>query len=106
MEKRGSMINIAGRLQELNPACIPPADARTDWEVIRDLTLSISGEALSESTQNIENLFQVIASSIPEFEGKKLTSIGKLGEPLINTGITIPLLEKENQRKANGEIVG
>jgi len=33
-EKRGSMINVTGRLQKLNAACIPPADARDDWEII------------------------------------------------------------------------
>ncbi|MGJ8676867.1 MAG: molybdopterin-dependent oxidoreductase [Akkermansiaceae bacterium] len=105
-EKRGSMVNVTGRLQTLTPACIPPGDAKLDWEIIRDLTLAISGEPISEAPQTIEALFQVIATSIPEFEGKTLTTISKLGDTITNTVVSIPLLEREKQRKANGEITG
>ncbi len=35
-EKRGSMINIKGRLQRLNRAVQPPGAARDDWEILRD----------------------------------------------------------------------
>ncbi len=42
-EKRGSMINLKGRLQRLNQAVTPPAQARDDWEILRDLIQAISG---------------------------------------------------------------
>ena len=106
MEKRGSMVNITGRLQKLTPACIPPADARTDWKIIRDLILALSGESLESAPQSIDELSEIISTSIPEFEGCPLTNIPSLGIPITETGITIPLIERENQRKANGEIVG
>jgi NADH-quinone oxidoreductase subunit G len=105
-EKRGSMVNVAGRLQMLNAACIPPADARTDWKIIRDLILTLSGESAEQAPQSIEALFQTIATSIPEFDGKSLASLSDVGETIIETGVTIPLVERENQRKAHGEIVG
>ncbi len=105
-EKRGSMVNVTGRLQILQAACTPPGDAKSDWEIIRDLTLALSGEAASEAPQSIEKLFAIIAENIPEFADKKLTQVGNLGEPITETGITIPLVEKEREKKSNGEIVG
>ena len=36
-EKRGSMVNLSGRLQRLNQATLAPGPARDDWEILRDL---------------------------------------------------------------------
>lgn len=105
-EKRGSMINVAGRLQKLNAACTPPADARDDWEIISDIILSISGETPDQAPVSVYQLSDIISNTIPQLEGKTLSTISDLGEPLIETNITIPLLDRENQRIANGEIVG
>ncbi len=105
-EKRGSMVNVSGRIQKLNAACIPPADARDDWEIITDLILSITGETPDQAPRSIDQLSQIISTSIPDFEGKTLTSLNDLGEIITETGITIPLVQRENQRKAHGEIVG
>ena len=105
-EKRGSMINVAGRLQKLNSASIPPGDARVDWEVIRDLVLALSGESTSEAPQSIDQLSTIISESIDQFEGHTLAKIPDNGVSIIETGVTIPLIEREATRKANGEIVG
>ncbi|MBK1830455.1 molybdopterin-dependent oxidoreductase [Verrucomicrobiaceae bacterium R5-34] len=105
-EKRGSMVNVTGRLQKLNAACVPPGDARSDWEIIRDLVLELSGEASSEAPQSIDALSKVLATSIPEFEGKHITAISDLGDLVTETGVSIPLVQREAERKANGEIVG
>lgn len=105
-EKRGSMVNVTGRLQKLNAACVPPGDARSDWEIIRDLVLELSGEASSEAPQSIDALSKALATSIPEFEGKPITAISDLGDLVTETGVSIPLVQREAERKANGEIVG
>ena len=105
-EKRGSMINITGRLQKLNAACIPPGDARCDWEIIRDLALSISEEVAQEAPQSIDALSKNLTASISELEGKHLAAISELGDIVTETGNTIPLVKREAERKANGEIVG
>ncbi len=105
-EKRGSMVNVTGRLQKLNAACIPPGDARCDWEAIRDLVLALSGEPQEEAPQSIDALSKIIAASIPEFEGKHLAAISNLGDIITETGNSIPLVKREAERKANGEIVG
>jgi NADH-quinone oxidoreductase subunit G len=105
-EKRGSMVNITGRLQKLNAACIPPGDARTDWEIITDLILAISGEAPEEGPASIDALFDIIASSIDTFAGLKLSTLPDQGQVITETTHTIPLVERENLRRTNGEIVG
>ncbi len=105
-EKRGSMINVTGRLQKLNAACIPPADARDDWEIISDLILAITGETPEQAPLSIDQLSEILSNNIPQLEGKNLANISELGEVIIDTNVTIPLLDRETQRIAQGEIVG
>jgi NADH-quinone oxidoreductase subunit G len=78
-EKRGSMINIHGRLQRLNRAVNPPANARDDWEILRDLILAVSG---TNGLGMIEDVFQQMAAIFPAFAGLNLSKIGDLGVAL------------------------
>ncbi len=103
-EKRGSMINVTGRLQRLNQAIQPMGNAKEDWEIIRDLILAISGE--KNDMFMIEDVFKLISSTIIEFNGITFSKIGTLGLPILDTGVTIPLLIKERERAEAGIIVG
>ena len=103
-EKRGTMVNVTGRLQRLNQAMQPPGNAHDDWEIIRDIILSYTGEA--NDMYMLEDIVKVIAQAVPAFEGVTLSKIGDQGMQLIETGETIPLLEKEKLRVENREIVG
>ncbi len=103
-EKRGSMINVSGRIQRLNAAVATPGNSRDDWEVIRDLILSITGEP--NEVYMIEDVLKAMTQAYPEFEGATYSKIGDQGYILRETGITIPLIEKEQERIANREIVG
>ena len=76
VEKRGSMINLKGRLQRLNHAVSAPGDARDDWEILRDLILAISG---SNGLYLIEDVFKSLAAEVKEFAGLNLSKIGDLG---------------------------
>ncbi len=78
-EKRGSMINVKGRLQRLNRAISSPGEARDDWEILRDLLQAVSD---SNGTYTIDELFKQIAAEIPAFEGLSLSRIGDLGVDL------------------------
>jgi NADH-quinone oxidoreductase subunit G len=80
-EKRGSMINIKGRLQRLNQAVMAPGLARDDWEILRDLIQSISG---SNGLHMVEDVFKQMAAETKEFAGLSLSKIGDLGVPLVN----------------------
>ena len=52
------------------------------------------------------DIFKQLAAEVDEFAGLTWGQIGDLGLPLLETGVTIPLLEREKQRIASGLIVG
>ncbi len=105
-EKRGSMVNVAGRLQRMNRAIEPPAEARDDWEILRDLILALQGAPPTAGPFMIEDIFKAMAEATPEFGGLSLSKIGDLGKVVTETGVAIPLLENERARKAAGLING
>ncbi len=103
-EKRGSMVNITGRLQRLNQAILPPEGAMDDWEILRDLIRAL---APNEPERNLlEDVFGEIADEVEEFEDLTLSKIGDLGAQVTDTKESIPLLESERARIGAGEIVG
>jgi NADH-quinone oxidoreductase subunit G len=79
-EKRGSMINLKGRLQRLNRAVDAPGEARDDWEILRDLIQAVSG---SNGLYLVEDVFKAMSAQVPEFAGLSLSKIGDLGVPVI-----------------------
>ena len=103
-EKRGSLVNVTGRLQRLNQAIPPPPGAMDDWEIIRDLIKALAPD--EPSGYLLEEVFSEIADDVDEFEELTLSKIGDLGIPILDTGESIPLLEAERARITAGEIVG
>jgi NADH-quinone oxidoreductase subunit G len=103
-EKRGSMVNLSGRLQRLNRANDLPGLAHDDWEILRDLTAAITGE--KSPLFLIEDLFKQVAEATPAFNGLTLSKIGHQGTQVLETGYEIPLLKNEGARKAAGIING
>jgi NADH-quinone oxidoreductase subunit G len=103
-EKRGSMVNLSGRLQRLNRAVEPQGQAHDDWEILRDLLLAISGD--TNQVHQIEDVFKVLAENVAAFNGLTLSKIGHQGTQIAETGHQIPLLANERARKAAGLING
>jgi NADH-quinone oxidoreductase subunit G len=103
-EKRGSMVNLTGRLQRLNRATALPGQARDDWEILRDLTHVFTGAAAAPA--QIDEVFAQLAATIPAFAGLSLATISPAGIPLLDTGHSIPLLDTERARTAAGRING
>jgi len=99
-EKRGSMVNLSGRLQRLNRAIEPQGHARDDWEILRDLG------AIDKDTHLIEDVFNAMAAKVSEFSDLTLSKIGHQGLIVTETNHKILLLEKERAAKAAGKIVG
>jgi NADH-quinone oxidoreductase subunit G len=77
-EKRGSMVNVKGRLQRLNRGLTAPGHARDDWEILADLLRALG----AESASSIEDLFKQMAASTPALAGLNLGKIGDLGVEL------------------------
>lgn len=78
-EKRGSMINIKGRIQRLNQAIASPGKARDDWEILRDLIQAVSG---SNGIYTIDEVFKQMTSEVSALSGLSLAKIGDLGVQL------------------------
>ena len=97
------MINATGRLQLLNKAIEPPGNSRDDWEILQDLNRAMDGK---DFIYELADLFSEMASVVPALKGLSLSGIGEKGVSVIETGETIPLLERESQRVKQGHIVG
>jgi NADH-quinone oxidoreductase subunit G len=80
-EKRGSMVNVNGRIQRLNRATQPPGQARDDWEILSDLLRALGTEA----PQTLEGIFKEISTTVPAFRGLTLAKLGDSGIPLGTT---------------------
>jgi len=77
-EKRGSMVNVKGRIQRLNRATQPPGQARDDWEILSDLLRALGADA----PQTLEGIFKEMSAAVPAFEGLTLAKLGDGGIPL------------------------
>ncbi len=80
-EKRGSMINVDGRLQRFMAAVRPPGQAMEDWEIIRDLTAAVGG---GNGIYLIEEVFKSMAEEFSQFAGLSLSKIGDEGVQLLD----------------------
>jgi NADH-quinone oxidoreductase subunit G len=78
-EKRGSMINLAGRIQRLARAVSAPGQARDDWEILRDLIVAVGGQ---NGVYSIEEVFKTMAAEVAPLKGLSLAGIGDLGTEL------------------------
>ncbi len=96
-EKRGSMVNLSGRLQRLSRALEVPGQARDDWEILGDLINATTGE--THGLRHIDDVFKALAESSTAFSGLNLAKVGDLGIPITDTGYRIPLLEKEKEKR-------
>lgn len=107
-EKRGSMVNLSGRLQRLNRAIEPEGQCRDDWEILRDLISSVTGKSSYDPDypHMIEDIVKDMAATVPEFNGITLSKIGASGTIVKDTGYTVPLLKNERARAAAGLING
>jgi NADH-quinone oxidoreductase subunit G len=74
-EKRGSMVNVHGRLQRLNRATNPPAQARDDFEILSDLLRALGVEI----PQTLEGIFKEMSAAITPFQGLTLAKLGDGG---------------------------
>ena len=75
-EKRGTFINVKGRLQKLTKAVEPRGDARPEWEFLHELVHQVTGQ---NGFVSIEGLFNQMAKEVPALAGVEWANIGDLG---------------------------
>jgi NADH-quinone oxidoreductase subunit G len=75
-EKRGSFVNVKGRVQRFMQNIQPKGNARPEWEILHDLTLGVTGQ---NGFASIEGLFNQMAGEVPAFKGMTWAGLGDLG---------------------------
>ncbi|MDB4462991.1 molybdopterin-dependent oxidoreductase, partial [Akkermansiaceae bacterium] len=103
-EKRGTYVNVTGRLQRAFQATLAPGEAREDWESLAALLAAV--EKTFTAPASVDGVIKALATEIPTFEGQTFGSIGDQGVQITETGVTIPLLEQEKARVESGLING
>jgi NADH-quinone oxidoreductase subunit G len=76
VEKRGTFINIKGRVQKFMKAVEPPGDARPEWDFLHDLVYNVTGQ---NGFLTIEGLFNEMAKDVPAFNGLTWAGLGDIG---------------------------
>lgn len=100
-EKYGTMINVTGRLQRLNQVLKAPETVKQDWKILWDLVqaLGCCGCGKCREPQSSMDILTKMSMVIPSFKDVTWMGIGDSGMSLLNTGITIPLIEREKSQK-------
>ncbi len=75
-EKRGTFINVKGRLQKFMKAVEPKGEARPEWEFLHELIQALGGE---NGYATIEGLFNRMAQEVPALNGIEWAKIGDTG---------------------------
>lgn len=97
-EKYGTMINVTGRIQRMNQAISPVGNAREDWQILHSLVKAAGGcKEGCTGPASAMDIIEKIASSVPALEGLNWGKIGDKGLPVLETGVTIPLIEREKK---------
>jgi NADH-quinone oxidoreductase subunit G len=75
-EKRGTFINVKGRLQKFMKAVEAPGDARPEWEFLHELVHNVTGQ---NGFVSIEGLFNQMAKEIPALNSLEWAKVGDQG---------------------------
>lgn len=81
VEKRGSFVNVKGRVQRFMQALQPKGDARPEWEFLHELVFNVTGQ---NGFVSIEGLFNQMANEVPAFHGVTWAGLG-------DTGVTVSI---------------
>lgn len=97
-EKYGTMINVTGRIQRLNQAICPPGNAREDYRILLDLLAHFrkDGADIASCVPTAIQFFNTsVAPETPALSSLTWDGIGEGGVPVIDSKVTIPLIERE-----------
>ncbi len=97
-EKFGTMINVTGRIQRLNRAIMPLGQARDDWQILRDVTLALGGNPDLNIVTSAMDMLTAMSAEYEALNDISWGSIGDGGQPILETGVTIPVVEREKNR--------
>lgn len=95
-EKCGTMINVMGRIQRLNKAIEPVGESRADWGILRDLCVRLGSNCpMLAAYASAQDVLLRVAGKFTCLNGLTWGAIGNGGVQVMETGVTIPLLERK-----------
>ena len=77
---------------------------RDDWETLAALLGKLEKDY--QAPASVDGVLKALSSEVEAFNGQSFGSIGDQGIKIIDTGVTIPLIEQEKARVASGQING
>jgi NADH-quinone oxidoreductase subunit G len=80
-EKRGTFVNVKGRVQKFMKAVEPKGDVRAEWEFLHELVHNVTGQ---NGFSSIEGLFNQMAQEVPALAGLEWAKVG-------DTGVTVQI---------------
>jgi NADH-quinone oxidoreductase subunit G len=80
-EKRGSFVNVKGRVQRFMQNIDAKGNARPEWQFLHELAEGVAGQ---KRVASIEGLFNQMAADVPAFAGLTWACLGDLG-------VTVPI---------------
>ena len=80
-EKRGSFVNVKGRVQRFMQNVDTKGNARPEWQFLHELAQGVAGQ---KRVASMEGLFNQMAAEVPAFAGLTWAKLGDLG-------VTVPL---------------
>ncbi len=80
-EKRGTFVNVKGRVQKFLKAVEPRGEARAEWEFLHELVHNVTGQ---NGFSSIEGLFNQMAQEVPALAGLEWAKVG-------DTGVTVQI---------------
>jgi predicted molibdopterin-dependent oxidoreductase YjgC len=81
VEKRGTYINVKGRVQRFMKAVEPRGDARPEWEFLAEIG---RGLGVASGFSTIEGLFNRMAGEVPALAGVEWAKLS-------DGGVTVPV---------------
>jgi NADH-quinone oxidoreductase subunit G len=94
------MINVAGRIQRLNKAIEPLGEARSEWSIMRELTELLGCDCPRViACPSPMMILEEMALEFEPMKGLSWGNIGNEGKVILDTGVTIPLIEREKAKK-------
>jgi formate dehydrogenase major subunit len=94
LEKTGTFINAERRIQLVQPAIEPPGGARTDFEILTDVSRALGHDMGFETP---EDAMREVAALTPHFAGVTYERLGRRGLqwPVAPDGTDAPILYSE-----------
>lgn len=72
--------------------------SRDDWQILRDITVALGGNPALKDFSSALDILTVMSTEYEALNGLTWGSIGDGGLPILETGVTIPMVERERNQ--------